>query len=128
MWIIPKNLHTSHFVQDTAELISDLNELSQACEQSLLVRSKPTRSRTWLAKLKRDTWTRLLFGRILKPSLSQAFAERWISSVGGSHVSHSVQQEEDKETKTRATSGRTLFEVFESLHREWYSLMWCANF
>ena len=52
MWIIPKNLHTSHFVQDTAELILDLNELSQACEQSLLVRSKPTRSRTWLAKLK----------------------------------------------------------------------------
>ena len=122
MWIIPKNLHTSHFVQDTAELILDLNELSQACEQSLLVRSKPTRSRTWLAKLKRDSWMQHLFGRILRPSHSQAFAERWISSVEGSHVSHSAPPEEDKGTKTRATFGRTLFEVFESLHQEWYSL------
>ncbi len=122
MWIIPKNLHTSHFVQDTEELISDLSELSQACEQSLLVRSKPMRSRTWSAKLKRDTWTRLLCGRILKPSLSQAFTEKWISSVAGFHVNRFQVQEEEKETKTRATCGRTLSEVFENLHQEWSSL------
>ena len=50
MWILPKQLHTSAFVQDTEALISDLQEQSQISAQSLLVRSKPSPVRTWLAK------------------------------------------------------------------------------
>jgi len=107
MWIIPKNLHTSHFVQDMAELTSDLNELSEMCAQSLLVRSKPMQSRTWLRKLKRDSWTQLLFGRILKRSRGKSFTTRLTSSVEGFLVSHSVLQVGEQETMTQDIFGHT---------------------
>ena len=106
-WIIPKNLHTSPFVQDTEELISDLNESSQICAQSLLVRSKPTRSRTWFQKWKRDSWTRLLYGRILKPSLGKVFAERWTSSQAASLVNPSQLRAVEEEMKILDTSSHT---------------------
>ena len=113
-WIIPKNLHTSPFVQDTEELISDLNESSQICEQSLLVRSKPTRSRTWLQKWKRDSWTQLLYGRILRPSRGKSFAERWTSSLEASLVNPSQLRDVEEEMKILDTSshiskGESLF-------------------
>lgn len=31
MWIVPKNLHTSHFALDTAALTLDYNALSELC-------------------------------------------------------------------------------------------------
>lgn len=115
MWIIPKNLHTSHYVPDTAALISDLNELSQVCEQSLLVRSKPMRAQTWLRKLKRDYWTRLLFGRILKHSLGQVFTEKWTSLAVDSLANRSQRPEKEKEMKTPVT--------FSHISREELSLL-----
>lgn len=115
MWIIPKNLHTSHYVPDTAVLISDLSELSQACEQSLLVRSKPMLAQTWLRKLKRDYWTRPLFGRILKPFLGKAFTERWTSSQAAFLVNPSQRPEKEKEMKTPVT--------FSHISREELSLL-----
>lgn len=111
MWIIPKNLHTSHFVQDMAGLTSDLNELSEMCAQSLLVRSKPMRQQTWLRKLKRDSWTQLLSGRILRHSLGKSFTEKWTSSVVGFLVNHSVVQVGEQETMIQDISGRTSSEV-----------------
>ena len=115
MWIIPKNLHTSHYVPATAELISDLSELSQACGQSLLVRSKPMLAQTWLRKLKRDYWTRPLFGRILRPSLGKTFAEKWTSSLEASLVNPSQLQDVEKEMKTPVT--------FSHISREELSLL-----
>jgi len=67
MWIIPRSLQLNGSLA-TVETISDSNELSQICAQSLLVRSKPTRLQTWSRKWKRDSWTRFLSGRIAKPS------------------------------------------------------------
>lgn len=107
MWIIPKNLHTSHFVQDMAELTSDLNELSEMCAQSLLVRSKPMRQQTWLRKLKRDSWTQLLSGRILKRSRGKIFTEKWTSSVVGFLVNHLVVQVGEQETMIQDIFGHT---------------------
>lgn len=89
MWILPRPLHTSPYVPDTAGLISDLNEQSQLCAQSLLLRSKPSPARTWSAKWKRDSWTRHLSGRILKPSLGPTFTTAWTSSVVATRASHS---------------------------------------
>jgi DNA modification methylase len=63
MWILPKQLIASSGALATEGIISDSNEFCQACAASLLVRSKPTRSRIWSQKLKRDSWTRFLFGR-----------------------------------------------------------------
>ena len=83
----------------------DSSELCQLCEQSLLVRSKPSLARTWSQKWKRDSWMQHLSGRILKPSLGQSFVESWTSSLEVIHASHSQQQESDSEQKTQDTCG-----------------------
>jgi hypothetical protein len=107
MWILPKQLHTSAFVPDTEALISDLNEQSQVCAQSLLVRSKVSPARTWSLKWKRDSWTQLLSGRILKPSHGPSFTAAWTSSLAATRASHSAQPASDSEPKTQDTSGPT---------------------
>jgi hypothetical protein len=105
MWILPRQLHTLASVLDTEALISDSNEQSQICAQSLLVRSKPLPARTWSAKWKRDSWTRRLSGRILKPSHGQSFVTAWTSSLAATPVNPSQQPESAKEQKTQDTSG-----------------------
>lgn len=105
MWILPKQLHASSGVSDTAGTISDSNELSQACAASLLVRSRHTQSRIWLRKLKQDCWTRFLSGRMLKPSHASSFETWWISSLQAIPASRSVHQANAKEKKTRGISG-----------------------
>jgi hypothetical protein len=106
MWILPKQLHTSAFVPDTEALISDLNEQSQVCAQSLLARSKPSPARTWLQRWKRDSWTAHLSGRILKPSHGPSFVTAWTSSLAATRASHSAQPASDSAPKTHDTSGR----------------------
>ena len=105
MWILPKQLHTSAYVLDTEALISDLDEQSQICEPSLLVRSKPSLARTWLQKWKRDSWTQHLSGRILKPSHGKSFVTAWTSSLEVIPASHSVRQANDSEQKIHDISG-----------------------
>ena len=106
-WILPKQLHTLASVLDTQALILDSNEHCQVCEQSLIVRSKVMPLRTWLRKLKTDSWTQHLSGRILKPSLGQSFVEKYLSSLEDTLANHSVQQENEKEQKIQDTSGLT---------------------
>jgi hypothetical protein len=106
MWILPKQLHTSAFVPDTEALISDLNEQSQVCAQSLLARSKPSPARTWSQRWKRDSWTQHLSGRILKPSHGPSFVTAWTSSLAATRASHSAQPASDSAPKTPDTSGR----------------------
>ena len=107
MWILPKQLHTSAFVPDTAALSLDLNESSQLCAQSLFVRSKPSQLRTWLLKWKRDSWTQHLSGRILKPSHGKAFETAWTSSLAATLASHSVAQASALEPTTQDIFGPT---------------------
>ena len=106
MWILPKQLHTSPFVPGMEALISDSNEQSQACAQSLLARSKPSPARTWSQRWKRDSWTRHLSGRILKPSHGPSFVTAWISFRVDTLVSRSQPLESDSAPKTHDTSGR----------------------
>lgn len=98
-WIIPKNLHTSVFVQDMEALTLDLKECSQILEQSVLVRSRPMQWPTWLRKWKRDSWTLHLSGRILKPSHGNHFMEKWTSSVAAFLVNPSQLPVKEKEMK-----------------------------
>ena len=105
MWILPKQLHTSAYVPDMAALISDSNEQSLACEQSLLARSKPSPARTWLQRWKRDTWTRHLSGRMLKPSHTPAFTGRWTSSLEAIPASPSAPQANGSAQMTPDTYG-----------------------
>ena len=112
-WILPRQLHTLACALDTAALSLDLNEQSQVCAQSLFVRSKPSQLRIWSAKWKRDSWTRHLSGRILRPSLGQRFATEWTSSLGATHASPSVQPANAKVSKTRGIYGRGLQMAFD---------------
>lgn len=107
MWIIPKNLNIYHYVQDMGGLILDSQELSDQLEQSVLWRSKPSQSKTWLRRLRRDSSMKHLFSQTLKPSLGNSFMEKWTSSVVASLASHLVSQEENKEIKTQDTFGHT---------------------
>ncbi len=115
MWILPKQLHTSAFVPDTAALSLDSTELSEICARSLFVRSKPSPARTWSQKWKRDSWTQHLSGRILNPSHGQSFVTAWTSSLGAIPASHSAQPESGSAQKTLGTSGlssQTEFDFF----------------
>ena len=115
MWIIPKQLHTSAFVPDTAALRLDCTELSEICARSLFVRSKPSPARTWSAKWRRDSWTALLSGRILNPSHGQSFVTAWTSSLAVIPASPSAQPESASAQKTLGTSGlssQTEFDFF----------------
>lgn len=104
-WILPKQLHTLASALDTEALISDLNEQSQICAQSLLLRSKPSPAPIWSRKWRRDSWTQHLSGRILRPSLGLAFAEKLASSQADTLASHSVPPANDSEQTTRDISG-----------------------
>lgn len=106
-WILPKQLHTLASALDTEALISDLNEQSQICAQSLFLRSKPSPAPIWSRKWKRDSWTQHLSGRILRPSLGLAFAERLASSLEATLASPSAPPANDSEQTTRDISGRS---------------------
>jgi len=121
-WILPRQLHTLACALDTEALSLDSNEQSQVCAQSLFVRSKPSQLRIWSAKWKRDSWTRHLSGRILRPSLGNRFATEWTSSLGATHASPSVQQASDSEVKTPGISGRISQEAFQFFNQESASL------
>ena len=111
MWIIPSPI--SPYVQDTEELISDLDELSEVCGQSLMWRSKPSQSSTWRKRLKRDGWIQHLSGRILRHSSSASFTEKWTSSLEASLANPSVKQEKEEEQTTNDTYGPTSSRAFE---------------
>jgi hypothetical protein len=113
MWILPNNLQLSNGAPDTEAFISDLNEQSQICASSLMVRSKPSPARTWSLKWRRDSWTRHLSGRILKPSHHKSFVTEWTCLWPVIPASHSAQQGRDSAPMTRATSGHTSPDQFE---------------
>ena len=104
-WILPKQLHTLACALDTEALSLDLAEQSQICAQSLFVRSKHSPLRTWSQKWKRDSWTALLSGRILKPSHTSSFTDEWTSSLEATHVNHSARQGSEQDQTTQDTFG-----------------------
>ncbi len=103
MWIIPSTISAS--APDTVASISDSSEFCQLAEQSLTWRSKPSPSRTWSRRWKRESWLRLLSGRTCTPSHSTSFSEWWISSLRASRVSPSVKRASAKASKTSDTCG-----------------------
>jgi hypothetical protein len=113
MWILPKQLHTSAYVPDMAALNLDLNESSQICARSLFVRSKASLARTWSQKWKRDSWTALLSGRILRPFHGPNFVTAWTSLLGATPASPSAQPANDSAQKTLGTCGPILQTAFD---------------
>lgn len=104
MWIIPKSI-MSAYAPDMEASISDCVELSEICARSLTVRSKHSSSRTWSQKWKRDSWTRLLYGRICRPSHSESFEDWWISSLGVIPANRGLPPENERGKTIQDTSG-----------------------
>ncbi len=107
MWILPKTLTQSNGSLATAETISDLNECSQICASSLLVRSKSSPSKTFLRRWKQDSWRLLPYGRIAKPSLGNHSLIERTFSLRPILAPHSAQPASDKALKTSGISGHT---------------------
>lgn len=128
MWILPKQLIVSSGFSATEGIISDSNEQSQICAASLLVRSKPTRLRTWFQKWKRDRWTRFLFGRIAKPSRAKNFVDWWTSLLLHTHARDSVRPVNAKEKAILdfyglgCSGSASLFDRAECFSRMWMDM------
>jgi len=112
MWVLPRNISAS--AQVMKELGLDLEEFGPIAEKSLMWRSKPSLSRTWLQRWKRVKYIRLLSGRMLKPSHTKIFTEKWISSLPGSHVSLSLRQGDRNQQMIQDISIRTSQEESQS--------------
>ena len=121
MWILPKQLHTSAYAQDTKALGLDLEAFCRTCEKSLTWRGKDSLSRTWLQRWKRENWMQHLSSRMLKPSLTESFVDSWTSSLEDSRVSHSQLLESVKLLKTPDTSSPTSQTESESANLELFS-------
>ena len=121
MWILPKQLHTCHSVQVMTESESDLNEFYQACEQSLMWRSKPSQSKTWCRRWKANSWMQHLSTRMLRPSHTKSFVEEWTSYQEASLVNPSVMQELKKELKILDIYTHTSVEESKSVNQELFS-------
>ena len=105
MWILPMQLTQLNGSLDMVETISDLNDASQICASSLLVRSKSSQSKTFLRKWKADGWRRLPFGRIAAPSHgNHSLIESTFLSLP-THANHFQQQGNVEEQKTQDISG-----------------------
>ena len=105
MWIIPTNSPIYPCAQDMEGLTSDSQELSEMCAQSLMWRSKPSQSSTWLKRLKRVSWIQPLSSQTLKSSLGNSIVGKWTCSLEASLVSHLARPDEEPEMKTRDTYG-----------------------
>jgi hypothetical protein len=107
VWILPKQLLTLVSAPDTEALTSDCDEFCQLAEQSLLAKSSPSPSRTWLRKWTRDKWMRVLSGRTLKRCHWNGFQRAFLSCRGVFPVSHLAAPAKGEQTTTLDTSSPT---------------------
>ena len=121
MWILPKQL-ISRYAPDTVALTSDSDDCSQACGQSLTVRSKHLQSKIFLREWKKENWMRLRSGAISKPFLGNAFEEWWISSLVDTLANHLAQQESNLDQKMNDTCGPISQEEFKFCDPSFVSL------
>ena len=92
---------TSVCVPGMKEWGEDLEEYSQTCEKSHSWNGKDTLARTWLLRLKRTKWLRLLSSRMLKSSLTESSVDAWTSYLRASLASPSARQAFGRELKTQ---------------------------
>ena len=103
-WIIPKTLLTTYpSVLDTKALGLDLEEFSQICEKSLTLRGKDMPQRSWQRKWKQENWLQRLSTRMLKPSHTEDFLDKWVSSQADFHANHLAAPVNDNQPRTLDT-------------------------
>ena len=114
MWIIPKQLRTLASVADTKESGLDSEEFSQICGRSLWWRGKYSLSKTWLLRWKRVSWIQHLSSRTLKPSLTESFLEKYLSSLEDFPANHFREQVEKNPLLMKGTFSHSSSKESES--------------
>ena len=89
----------------------DCEQWSNDAAQSLMWRSKPSQSRTWLRRWKREAWIQLLRSRTCTISHGESLLDWWTSYLAASRANHSATPESVKGWKIHATFGRPSLEV-----------------
>jgi hypothetical protein len=100
-WILPSTISAS--AQDLQELTLGSNEFCQLAERSLMWRSKPSPSQTWLKRWKRESWIQHLSGRTFGHLMGNHIVARWMSCQVDSHVNPSAKLESIWQTLTQGT-------------------------
>ena len=80
---------------------------ARTLERSATLSEMPLPYRSWLRRLKKDSWMQPLSGAICPPSTAPLGAAEWIGSLAEYPASPTATQEPGREKKTPATSGRT---------------------
>lgn len=107
MWIIPSNLPLSS--RSALEFLGsseDLKELGSMPVSWPTWKSKPTSVQTWLRAWKRIYWIQHLFGRMLKPSMHDRFAEEYTASLAVIHAPENPSPGFEKATFIKDSFGR----------------------
>lgn len=109
MWIVPKNFSGTYpSVRGIQDLGLDSNEFCQLCERSLMSKSKPTQSKTWLTRWNKDSYLQHLSTQTLKPSHSQTFVDAWTSYLAAFPASPLAKPGQEDQQKTHGISSPTL--------------------
>ena len=112
MWILPKPI-ISAFAPGTEESTWLSSRWCQMAAPLLMWRSKPSPSRTWSQRWKRENWIKHLSGRTLRLSQRKSFTDWWTSSLEATRANRSVPPVSDEEPKTQDIFGHTFDEQFE---------------
>jgi len=105
----------------------DSSWLFPLLEQSVTSRTKPLRAVSWKRACKTKLWMKHLFGRILRPSMAELGAEKWIASLEDIPASHLVSQEKSLLKKTQDISGQKLNDSSAKLNHQSASLKMSAD-
>ena len=106
MWIIST---ASPSAPASVALTWESDERFQMLERSATWRGKPSPAKSWQRRAKPGSWIKLLCSRICEPSTAQRGVDKWISSLGGSHVVRTPLQASNSEAKTIAISSTLSF-------------------
>lgn len=107
MWLYVPNLSTSLVsAPGGVDSISESSWQFQALEASAWWRGRPSPSRSWWQRCRRDTSLRLLYGVMPEPSLAALGVARWMASLAASRANHIARLASASAAKTRAISGR----------------------
>ena len=116
MWIIPKNISDTYpSVVVTRESEVDSEEFSLMCEKSLMLKSKPSLSATWLRRWKRTKFIQHLCSRTLKDSHSESFVDALTSCLVDSPANLSQEQDSRKQQKIQDTCSPTSLKESKSV-------------
>ena len=111
MWILPKPI-ISAFAPGTEESTWLSSRWCQMAAPLLMWRSKPSPSRTWSQRWKRENWIKHLCGRTLRLSQRKTFTDWWTSSLEATRANRSVPPVSDEEPKPQEDFGHIFDEQF----------------